>query len=88
MVRTRAVLHGDDLMVSSGGSRDDDFSVTFSSIDNGRSLRVTRRIFSQELGQPVVVQSIYDKISNVARWSVYGEPEAERTTAARNTARA
>lgn len=87
-VRTRAVLHGDDLMVSSGGSRDDDFSVTFSPIDNGRSLRVTRRIFSQELGQPVVVQSIYDKISNVARWSIYGEPEAERTTAARNTPRA
>ena len=84
MVRTRAALQGDDLMVSSGGSRDDDFSVTFSPIDQGRSLRVTRRIFSQELGQPVVVQSIYDKISNVARWSVYGEPEAERTTAARN----
>lgn len=87
-VRTRAVLQGDDLMVSSGGSRDNDFSVTFSPIDNGRSLRVTRRIFSQELGQPVVVQSIYDKISNVARWSVYGEPEAERTTAARNRPRA
>jgi hypothetical protein len=87
MVRTRAVLQGDDLMVSSGGSRDDEFSVTFSPIDQGRSLRVTRRIFSQELGQPVVVQSVYDKISNVARWSVYGEPEAERTTAARNNPR-
>jgi hypothetical protein len=87
MVRTRAALQGDDLMVSSGGSRDDEFSVTFSPIDQGRSLRVTRRIFSQELGQPVVVQSIYDKISNVARWSVYGEPEAERTTAARNNPR-
>jgi hypothetical protein len=87
MVRTRAVLHGDDLMVSSGGSRDDEFSVTFSSIDQGRRLRVTRRIFSQELGQPVVVQSIYDKISNVARWSIYGEPEAERTTATRNIPR-
>lgn len=87
MVRTRAVLHGDDLMVSSGGSRANEFSVTFSPIDNGRSLRVTRRIFSPELGQPVVVQSIYDKTSNVARWSVYGEPEAVRTTATRNTPR-
>jgi hypothetical protein len=87
LVRTRAALQGDDLMVSSGGSRDDEFSVTFSPIDQGRSLRVTRRIFSQELGQPVVVQSVYDKISNVARWSVYGEPEAERTTAARNNPR-
>lgn len=84
MVRTRAALQGDDLMVSSGGSRDDEFNVTFSPIDQGRSLRVTRRIFSQELGQPVVVQSIYDRIANVARWSVYGEPEAERTTAVRN----
>jgi hypothetical protein len=86
-VRTRAVLQGDDLMVSSGGSRDNEFSVTFSPIDQGRRLRVTRRIFSPEIGQPVVVQSIYDKISNVARWSVYGEPEAERTTAARNIPR-
>ena len=47
-VRTRAVLHGDDLMVSSSGSRDDEFSVTFSPIDDGRRLRVTRRIFSEE----------------------------------------
>jgi hypothetical protein len=86
-VRTRAVLHGDDLMVSSGGSRDDEFSVTFSPFDDGRSLRVTRRIFSPELGQPVVVQSVYDKISSVARWSVYGEPEAVRTTAARSAPR-
>ncbi|HUQ31699.1 MAG TPA: YMGG-like glycine zipper-containing protein [Pyrinomonadaceae bacterium] len=80
LVRTRAALQGEDLMVSSGGSRDDEFSVTFSSIDQGRRLRVTRRIFSEELNQPVVVQSVYDRISTVARWSVYGEPESERTT--------
>jgi hypothetical protein len=83
LVRTRAALQGDDLMVSSGGSRDDEFSVTFSPIDQGRRLRVTRRIFSEELNQPVVVQSVYDKISTTARWSVYGEPESERTTAVR-----
>lgn len=82
LVRTRAVLQGDDLVVSSGGSRDDAFSVTFSPIEGGRRLRVTRRIFSEELGQPVIVQSIYDKISTVARWNIYGEPESERTAAA------
>lgn len=81
LVRTRAVLQGEDLMVSSSGSRDDGFSVTFSPIDGGRRLRVTRRIFSEELGQPVIVQSIYDKISTVARWNVYGEPESVRTAA-------
>ncbi len=86
-VRTRAVLHGDELMVTSGGSRDDDFSVTFSPLDGGRRLRVTRRVFSEKLGQPVVVQSIYDKTSSVARWGVYGEPESAQTAAARNVPR-
>jgi hypothetical protein len=86
-VRTRAVLYGDELMVSSGGSRESEFSVTFSPIEQGRRLRVTRRIFSEEIGKPVVVQSIYDKASNVARWSVYGEPESDRTASARNIPR-
>ncbi len=86
-VRTRAVLYGDDLMVSSGGSRDNEFSVTFSPLDGGRRLRVTRRIFSEEIGQQVVVQSVYDKTSSVARWSVYGEPESDRTATARNVPR-
>ncbi|MBA2734843.1 MAG: hypothetical protein H0U54_18425 [Acidobacteria bacterium] len=86
-VRTRAVLQGEDLIVSSGGSRDNEFSVTFSPIEQGRRLRVTRRIFSEEIGKPVIVQSVYDKISPVARWSVYGEPESERTAAAGNARR-
>lgn len=87
LVRTRAVLQGEDLIVSSGGSRDNEFSVTFSPIEQGRRLRVTRRIFSEEIGKPVIVQSVYDKISTVARWSVYGEPESERTAAAGNARR-
>ncbi len=86
-VRTRAVLYGDELMVTSGGGRADDFSVTFSPLDGGRRLRVTRRVFSEKLGQPIVVQSIYDKTSSVARWGVYGEPESAQIAAARNTPR-
>jgi hypothetical protein len=82
-VRTRAALYGAQLMVSSNGSKDDEFNVTFDPIDDGRHLRVTRRIFSQEIGREVVVQSIYNKSSQVARWNVYGEPEAERTVMAR-----
>jgi hypothetical protein len=83
-VRTRAALYGAQLMVSSGGSKDDEFNVTFDPIDDGRRLRVTRRIFSQEIGREVVVQSIYNKNSQVARWSVYGEPESERTALSRS----
>jgi len=87
LVRTRAVLQGEDLMVGSSGGGENDFSVTFSPLDGGRRLRVTRRIFSEELGRQVVVQSVYDKTSNVARWSVYGEPESDRTAAARSARR-
>jgi hypothetical protein len=85
-VRTRAVLYGDELMVSSQGSANDDFSVTFTPVEQGRRLRVTRRIRSAELNQPLVIQSTYDKSSNVARWGIFGEPQASQTAAtARNT---
>ena len=82
-VTTRAALYGDQLMISSNGSRDpdDEFSVNFDSLDNGTRLRVTRRIRDARVAQPVVVQSTYDKISPVARFNIYGEPEAARTTA-------
>lgn len=88
-VTTRAALYGDQLMVSSSGSRDDEFSVNFDSIDNGTRLRVTRRIRDERIAQPVVVQSTYNKISSVARFNIYGEPEAARTatTTARNAPR-
>ncbi|HEY9405467.1 MAG TPA: YMGG-like glycine zipper-containing protein, partial [Pyrinomonadaceae bacterium] len=82
-VTTRAALYGDQLMVSSNASRDpdDEFSVNFDSLDNGARLRVTRRIRDARIAQPVVVQSTYNKISPVARFNIYGEPEATRTTA-------
>jgi hypothetical protein len=82
-VRTRAVLYGDELMVSSSGSPDNDFSVTFDPIENGR-LRVTRRINSAQLNQSLVIQSIYDKTSNVARWGIFREQQ-NTTTASSNT---
>jgi len=83
-VTTRAALYGDQLMISSNASRDpdDEFSVNFDSLDNGARLRVTRRIRDARVAQPVVVQSTYNKISPVARFNIYGEPEATRTATA------
>lgn len=85
-VRTRAALAGDQLTVSSSGSPDDQFSVTFESLNNGSRLRVTRRITSTQTDNAVVVQSIYDRVSSVARWTIYGEPEMIRASS-RSTAR-
>lgn len=74
LVRTRALLSGDGLTVSTSGGADDSFSVTFEPIEGGRRLRVTRRLYAPQLTEPVVVQSVYDKISEVAQWGIYGEP--------------
>jgi ketosteroid isomerase-like protein len=74
VVRTRAQLSGDSLTVSTSGGVDDSFSVTFEPIEGGRRLRVTRRLYAAQLIEPVVVRSVYDKISEVAEWSIYGEP--------------
>lgn len=81
-ISTRAVLYGDQLMVSTSGSPNDEFTVTFDPVDQGRRLRVTRRIYIEQLNEPVVVQSIYNKTSNVARWGIFDE---SRQTARNNT---
>ena len=82
-VRTRAAIHhdqfGDHLTVSSTGSRDDEYIVNFDPINQGRRLRVTRRIYLEGLPQPIIVQSTYDKTDAVARWDIYGtEPPAQQ----------
>lgn len=79
IIRTHAALYGDQLRVDTSGSSDDKFNVTFDPIDNGRRLRVTRRIYAEQLNQPVVIQSIYNKISEVAQWSIDIETQAGPT---------
>ncbi len=74
-VSTRATLNGDQLVMTTTGNRENDFAVTFEPIDNGRNLRVTRRIHGESLRQPVVVQSFYRKSSNVAEWGIYSSSE-------------
>jgi ketosteroid isomerase-like protein len=75
-IRSRAVVEGDKLIFTADGSTEDDFSVIFASVDNGRRLRVTRRISAEQLSEPVVIQTFYNKISDAADWSIYGEPDS------------
>lgn len=77
VLRSRAALYGDNLMISSTGEASDEFSVNLDVLDGGRRLRVTRRVTDPRFSRPVVVQSVYDKTSEVARFSVYGEPVPE-----------
>ncbi len=71
VARVRATFNGDQLIVSSTGFRENDFSVTFDPIDGGRRLQVTRRIYSERLDQPVIVQNVYERTSDVAQLNIY-----------------
>lgn len=66
-----ATLRGDQLAVRSTGYRNNDFTVTFETIESGRRLRVRREIYSDRLTQPIIVNSIYNRSSDVAQWNVY-----------------
>ena len=69
--RVSATLNRGQFTINSTGDRATDFSVTFDPINNGNRLRVTRRVYADRLSQPVIVQSIYDRVSEVAQWDVY-----------------
>ncbi len=88
VVRTRVTLAGDSLTVTTGGAGGDRFTAVFAPAANGRELRVTRYIYAAQLNEPVIVRSIYNKISDVARWEIYGEAQTapQDTVAANNPA--
>jgi hypothetical protein len=69
--KVTATLRGEQLVVSSDGYKENDFNVTFDATENDRSLRVRRQIYSDRLTQPVVVDSVYDRTSEVAQWNIY-----------------
>jgi ketosteroid isomerase-like protein len=78
VVRSRVALDGGRLTFTSSGRTEDNFSVSFASIEGGARLRVTRRISAEQLNEPVIIQTFYHKISDVARWDIYGEARAAR----------
>lgn len=65
-IRVRSTLRGQELTVSSLGG-DTDYTIVFSSTDNGRSMRVTRRVTTNYLRQTVFAESVYNKTDAVAR---------------------
>lgn len=75
VVRVRFGIEQNKLVFTSSGKTEDNFSIEFESIDDGRRLRVVRRIEAEGLDQPLTITSIYNKVSPVARWELYGEAQ-------------
>ncbi len=73
----RVSVAGEQFVINSRTSDGEGYTVIFAPVDGGRRLHVTRHISARELNQPVVIQSVYDRISEVAEWGIYGEPSKE-----------
>jgi hypothetical protein len=69
--RTTATITGDRLIIESKGDRGSDYYLMFDPIDNGRSLRVTRRFDTERLTTPVEAISIYRKTDDAVQLNIY-----------------
>ena len=65
-IRVRSTLRGQELTVSSVGG-ETDYTVIFTPIDNGKALRVTRRITTDYLRETVFAESVYTKTDSRAK---------------------
>jgi len=63
--RMKATLRGQDLTIASLGG-ETDYTIIFSPVDGGRSLKVTRRITTDYLSETVFADSFYERTADVA----------------------
>jgi hypothetical protein len=68
-IRLRATLRGQELTIASLGG-DTDYTLIFLPTNNGRSLKVTRRITTDYLNQTVFADSIYQRTDETARLGI------------------
>lgn len=74
-VRVRANLNGDDKMtITMEGDRDNDYQVIFEVTDNGRRMKITRKVSLDALRNTVTAKSVYDKTSDVAQLDINNYP--------------
>ncbi len=69
-MRMRTVLRGQELTIAKLGD-EEDYTVVFTSMDNGKTLKVTRRITTSYLSETLFAGSIYTKSDSVARLDVF-----------------
>jgi hypothetical protein len=77
-VKMKATLRGQDLTIASLGG-ETDYTIIFSPTDNGRTLKVTRRITTDYLPETVFADSFYARTADVAGLGI------EPATVATNT---
>ena len=81
---SRATMYGDRLEVVTTGGADSDYMAIFEPLDNGQSLRVTKRLTIASLRQPIVVRSVYRRTSEIPEWSIYDRGPRPTATSGRS----
>ena len=71
-VNSKITLDNDSLTFVSIGDIEDNVNVAFESLDGGKRMCVTRRIYAKQLPEPIIIQTFYDKISPAVEWKLYG----------------
>ncbi len=83
-VNSKVSLENDLLTFVSVGKVEDNINVVFESLDDGRRMRVTRRIYAKQLSDAIMIETFYAKISDTVEWKVYDgnlmadRPETDR----------
>src|SRR6188768_879615 len=85
-VNSKVTLGKDSLTFISVGKMEDNVNVAFESVDNGTRLSVTRRIYAQQLLEPIIIQTFYDRLSTDVQWNLYGSDMIAGQTASDRTA--
>ena len=88
VIRSRIGLENDTLTFTSNGKAEDNINVTFTAVDNGKRLRVSRRIYAEQLNEPIVIQTLYNKVADRVRWDNFDETLIANQTAQQNESNA
>jgi hypothetical protein len=86
IVNSKITLDRDSLTFVSVGKMEDNVNVAFESLDDGKRLSVTRRIYAKQLLEPIIIQTFYDRISTDVQWNIYGSDLLAGQTASDRTA--
>jgi hypothetical protein len=71
-IRLRATLRGQELTVSRLDNNND-YTVKFVSIDNGDTLKVSRRVTTDYLNETVFAESLYNKTDSAAQLDIFNQ---------------
>lgn len=82
-VNSRVDLGHDSLTFTSDGKAEDNVNVSFQSLDNGQRLRVVRSIMSEQLDEPLVIETVYDKVAQAVNWDDFSNSQIARNTSRR-----